>query len=431
MSPRLFQVSESDAEEVAREITTRRPDYRGLIQSITPIVADVRRRGDEALLEYTRQFNGADLSSIGLRIRHSEIDAAYREVSPRLRRALEKMAENIKTVARLQLSRLRFSRRLYGGVEIALHAYPLQSVGCYIPGGVAAYPSTALMTTIPAKVAGVKRIAICTPPNNKGEVSKPVLAALKIAGVEEAYRVGGPQAIAALAYGTETIKPVAKIIGPGGGYVTAAKLAVSNDVAIDMPAGPTELVIYSDDEKLAEDVMYELCAQAEHSTDTLVGLVTTDERLATAVLEGMEVFMSRFERREIISKSWSESGFVAICKSREAAVRLINEIAPEHVSIISKNPSRMAEMITSAGLVSLGAHTSTALCDYMVGVNHILPTSGYAKLRGGLGILDYVRLVFRVRASRRSARSLARYVEELALAEGLPGHALAARRVGE
>jgi len=428
LSPKILRVSKTNIDEAVREVSSSRQNVSALKAKVEPIVEDVRRRGDEALFEYALRFDGAQLDSRTVRIQQDEIKAAYESLEPELRNALKKAAENIKAVCRIQLTRLQFRRRLPAGISVALKAVPLKSVGCYVPGGAAAYPSTVLMTTIPARVAGVERVVVCTPSGGDGAVSRAVLAALRIAGVDEAYRVGGAHAIAAMAYGTQSVRPVQKLVGPGGGFVTAAKMLVAGDVAVDMPAGATELIVYGDDGQQAEAVMYELCAQAEHSPDTLVGLVTADEVLASRVADGMDGFISKMARQEIIRKSWEENGFVALCDDVDTALSLIDAIAPEHVALISGRAARLASKITAAGLISTGKHASSALCDYILGVNHVLPTGGYANIRGGLSVLDYVKLIHEVSVDGKTAKRLSRYAATIAEAENLLAHAAAARR---
>jgi len=428
LSPKFLTISHSSIEEAADSIRADREGPEDMEESVRAIVQDVRRRGDEALFEYAFRFDGVRLDSETVRVPRSEVEEAYLSIGPALRRALKAAAANIEAVCRLQLSKLTFRRRFPTGAVVGSKALPLTSIGCYVPGGAASYPSSLLMTCLPARVAGVKRTVVCTPCRKDGSVDRSILAAAKLSGVSEVYKIGGAHAVAAMAYGTETIKPVKKVVGPGGRHVTAAKKIVSADVPIDMPAGPTELVVYGDDIGMARDIMVELSAQAEHSPDTCVGLVTTDGELADRVYRGMDDVIRAMPRREIISQSWGRKGFVAVCDGVDTACSFINRMAPEHVALLSASATKIAARITTAGLVSVGRYTSTALCDYVVGVNHVLPTGGYASIRGGLSILDYVRLVSEVSLTKRAAKALSRYAETLARAEGLEGHAVDARR---
>jgi len=432
LTPRIFKISKKEADQhklssIISEITAKRPNYTTLVKSVSEIVEDVRKRGDKALLEYVERFDKAKLSVGDIRVDEDELERAYEKIDKSLRKSLETAAENIKNHARKMLRKLKIEYT-YKGAKVSLIPQPIESVGCYIPAGAAAYPSTALMTTIPPKIAGVKRIAATTP-TYKREKETTILAALKIAGIEEVYRVGGPQAIAALAYGTETIKPVRKIVGPGGAYVTAAKLCVAGFVAVDMPAGPTELVVLCDGGVDVRDVVLELCAQAEHSADTMVGVITTSEAVAEGVVSGMEAEIPRKERRDVIRESWERNGFVVVCDDMRIGVQLVNMLAPEHVAVFARNASKIAYEIKDAGLVSVGIATSPVLCDYAVGVNHVLPTGGFAKVRGGLSVLDFIHLTTYVNLAKPTARKLAKQAYPIALAEELTAHAEALRRL--
>jgi len=379
------------------------------------------------LIDYVRKFDFDAASFERLRLGRSELAEAYSKTDERLRKALNTAAENIKKFCQHQLRRLRVSRSLAEGVRILQRPTPIPSVGCYVPGGGASYPSTVLMAVVPAKVCGVPYVAVCTPPSRTGEVPDVVKAALYLAGADEVYAMGGPHAIAAMAYGTESVKKVAKIVGPGGPYVTAAKKYVSSDVAIDMLAGATELVVYGEDINDAENIAFELCAQSEHSPDTFVGLVTTSETLANEVMKYVDIIVPRLERGDVVRQSLERNGFVAVCDTHTTAIELMQALAPEHLLLASRH-DKISPKITSAGLISSGRHTSPVLCDYVVGVNHILPTSGQATIRGGLSVLDFVKIVTEVRVSKGAARRLGRYAGVLARSEGLTAHAYAAER---
>jgi len=379
------------------------------------------------LIDYVRKFDFDAASLERLRLGRSELAEAYSKTDERLRKALNTAAENIKKFCQHQLRRLRVSRSLAEGVRILQRPTPIPSVGCYVPGGGASYPSTVLMAVVPAKVCGVPYVAVCTPPSRTGEVPDVVKAALYLAGADEVYAMGGPHAIAAMAYGTESVKKVAKIVGPGGPYVTAAKKYVSSDVAIDMLAGATELVVYGEDINDAENIAFELCAQSEHSPDTFVGLVTTSETLANEVMKYVDIIVPRLERGDVVRQSLERNGFVAVCDTHTTAIELMQALAPEHLFLASRH-DKISPKITSAGLISSGRHTSPVLCDYVVGVNHILPTSGQATIRGGLSVLDFVKIVTEVRVSKGAARRLGRYAGVLARSEGLTAHAYAAER---
>lgn len=386
------------------------------LKTAEEIIQRVRAEGDQALIELTKKFDGVDLSRSGLRVPRERFSEAYKRMEGRGVKALEKLFSRIKWVERQLLRRLSFSMKTLDGVRLSLKPLPLESVGCYVPGGGARYPTTLLMTVTPAKVAGVERVVVTTPP----PLDDATLAAAYIAGVDELYLVGGAQAIAAMTYGTQSIKPVLKIVGPGGGYVAAAKLLVSRDVAIDFPAGPTELLVVAEEEVDAYRVALELLSQAEHSPDTMVGLVTGSERFAEQVDEAFEEAASRAERGAVVLEAWRRNGFIALASSPEEAAEIINEVAPEHLSIYMRNPGKLLERVRNVGLISV--NTPSALSDYLVGTNHVLPTWGWARIRGGLSVLDYVKLVYSVRAPKTSLRRMAPWVKLLSDLEGLPAH---------
>ncbi len=428
VSPKYIEVNRSNLIESLSIVNSLRSDLRILSDKVRPVVEDVRRRGDVALFEYAGRFDGVKLDKHVVSVSTAEMENALHRIGPKLRKALEKAAINIRSVAKYQLSRLKFSKKIAPGVEITQRPIPLARVGVYIPGGAASYPSTALMTVIPAKVAGVGSVVACTPSDSSGRIPDPVLASLRIAGADEVFRVGGPQAIAAMAYGVESIRRVDKIVGPGGAYVTAAKYLVSSDVSVDMLAGATELVVFADDVGEAEEVAYELCAQAEHSRDTVVGLVTLKHEVAEEVSKYMGLIAARMDRSAIVSEAWDRNGFTAVCDSLSTAADFINGLAPEHLAVVSSKHRKLTQKIVNAGLISVGRYTSPVLCDYVVGVNHVLPTHGYARVRSGLGVHDFVKLVFEVKVSKGAAARLGRTAAIIARTEGLSGHAASAER---
>jgi histidinol dehydrogenase len=278
------------------------------------------------------------------------------------------------------------------------------------------------MTAVPAKTAGVPRIAVCSPPNAEGTVSPLVLVAADICGVNEIYKVGGAQAIAALAYGTETIKPVKKIVGPGSKYVTAAKILVAKDVAIDMPAGPSEILVLADDTANPQFIALDMVSQAEHGADSVAGLITTSEKLAGEVRSWLAKKAAGAKREEIVAEALEKYGFIIICRDVAEAVELANVFAPEHVEIMTRNPERIAEKITSAGLILVGSYSPVALSDYASGTNHVLPTGGFGHAFSGLSALDFARRVSIVEGSREGLQSVRERVKVLAEAENLPNH---------
>ena len=388
--------------------------------NVKAIIRKVMENGDTALIELTEKFDKASLVTKDLPVTRKEIEEAYKEVGKEQVSALKFMKNRVSTFEKLTLKQAGFETSSEGiSVQNALR--PVESVGCYIPGGQAAYPSTLVMTAVPAKTAGVPRIVVCSPPNGEGKVNPMVLVAADICGVNEVYKVGGAQAIAALAYGTETIKPVKKIVGPGSKYVTAAKILVSKDVAIDMPAGPSEVLVLADDTANPQFIALDMISQAEHGADSVAGLITTSEKLAEQVQRWLAKAAGA-PREEIVAKALEQYGFIIACKDTAEAVELANVFAPEHVEVMTRNPERVAEKITSAGLILVGSYSPVALSDYASGTNHVLPTGGFGSAFSGLSALDFTRRVSVVECSREGLRSVRERVEVMTEAENLPNH---------
>src|SRR5947209_1582826 len=316
---------------------------------------------------------------------------------------------------------------LSDGIKVHRLVQAISSVGCYIPGGKARYASTIVMCAVPAKVAGVKRIVAISPPLKDGTIDPLTLVAARICGVKEFYKVGGVQGISALAYGTPAIDRVSKIVGPGGMFVTAAKFLASRKVSIDMVAGPTELLIYADSKCDPKLIALDLISQAEHSYDTFCGLVTTSKQLARRVSSEINYILKTniISRADIVRKSLEKNGFIAICKQRSIAVEFVNEIAPEHLQLVCKNARAMSERITSSGLVLIGKYTPSSASDYCFGSNHILPTLGFGKSRGSLSVLDFLKLVSTIEATRSGLEKVQLSIREITSAEGLVNHYLA------
>jgi len=389
---------------------------------VEPIIRNVGAFGDEALIEYAAQFDGVILKPDELRVTPDEFEEAAAQVSREERAALRLAKANIETVEKQTLRQLTYSLETQPGVKVESSFRPLNSVGCYVPGGRAVYPSSVLMNVVPARVAGVERIVICSPPGPSKAIHPLILAAAKLCGVHEVYRVGGAQAIAALAYGTETIKPVQKIVGPGSAYVAAAKLVVADQVAIDLPAGPSELLIIADDTAKVKHVVMDLISQAEHGEDSIVGVITTSERLARSIATSLPKALNGIERAEVVAQSLANNGFVLICDSIERVIEFVNQFAPEHLEIMARSAKSIARRITAAGLILLGHYSPVPASDYLVGTNHVLPTGGTARIYSGLSVLDFLRRVNIVQCSRSGLRRLAAPLKALARAEGLPNH---------
>jgi histidinol dehydrogenase len=388
--------------------------------SVKAIVNQVRADGDVALVELAMKFDKAELNVRGLRVKPGEIKEAYNKTTPQQISALKFMKEKVNTYQKQLLTQTEI-KTADNGISVQTVLRSIESVGCYVPGGQAAYPSTLVMTAVPAKAAGVPRIVVCSPSDAKGKVNPLVLVAADICGVDEVYRVGGAQAIAALAYGTKTIEPVRKIVGPGNKYVTAAKVLVSTDVAIDMPAGPSEVLVLADECADARLIAFDLVSQAEHSGDSVAGLITTSEKVAQQVQEYLAKIGALAERSEKIYEALSKYGFIIICNNMEVAVNLVNQFAAEHLEVMTANSKELAQKLT-AGLILLGPYSPVALSDYGSGTNHVLPTGGFAKSFSGLSALDFMRRVSIVESTKVGLERVRDSIKVMTEAENLPNH---------
>ncbi len=386
-------------------------------EAVRPIIERVRAEGDKAVKEFTERFDGTKIEEI--RVSQEEIEGAEKKISRELVEALETAAENIAEFHRRQIPE-EFSLN-DNGRELGIIFRAIPRVGCYIPGGRAAYPSTVLMTAIPARVAGVKHIAVATPPGRDGEINPLILAACKIAGVTRVYRMGGAQAIAALAYGTESIDRVDKIVGPGNIYVTSAKRLMSSEVAVDMPAGPSEVLIIADERGNARVIAYDLLAQAEHDTDATCILITTSEAIGEDVRKILED--KNLAEREEAYLSLEKNGAIIIAGNVEDAIDFSNSFAPEHLQIVTAKNKELLEEIENAGSVFLGNYTPVASGDYASGTNHVLPTSGFARAYSGLNTRSFLKSIFWQKLSKEGIEKLSKVIIPLAEAEGLKAHA--------
>ncbi len=394
-------------------------------KKVESIISDVQKRKDTALKEYEKKFSGTKLRSF--RVSRSEIKKAYSKVTKEQIAAIKlakKRLERTEFALKNQLQNITIK---IDGIKITKIFVPLERVGCYIPGGSARYPSTAMMSIVPAKVAGVKKIIAVSPPNKNGLIDPLTLVAADLCGVDEFYKTGGAQAIAALAYGTESVPRVDKIVGPGGSFVTLAKSIVNNTVSIDMIAGPTELAIIADPTAEADIVASDLISQAEHSPETTCCLITTSTKLKDLVIKSVEQKTRKIQRRKIVTESLSTNGFVAICKTESDVIEFTNKLAPEHLEIITKSPQKIAQKITSAGLVLIGKNTPSSASDYLLGSNHILPTNGFGRARGSLGVLDYMKIQSKIESSKMALQKISKYMKSITSAEGLPNHYEAVR----
>ncbi len=409
LPPDWFKRQTADA-KAARE-------FQDKVQNV---ITRVRERGDEGLLGCISDFDKCSLTKKTLKVRKEEIKEAYTRTSPDQVCSLKFMKERVAAFQKQLLAQPEICSE-NDGIRVRTVLQPIESVGCYVPGGQAAYPSTLVMTAVPAKVAGVPRIVVCSPSDTKGKVNPLVLVAADICGVDEVYKVGGAQAIAALAYGTKTIKPVRKIVGPGSKYVTAAKVLVSTDVAIDMPAGPSEVLVLADEMADARLIAFDMISQAEHGGDSVAGLITTSEKVALQVQKNLAALAASAERGEKVQEALAKYGFIVVCKSMNEAVCLVNQFAPEHLEVMTAKPKEIAEKLT-AGLILLGPYSPVALSDYGSGTNHVLPTGGFAQSFSGLSVLDFMRRVSIVESTRTGLERVKDSVKVMAQAENLPNH---------
>jgi histidinol dehydrogenase len=421
MAIRLDTRAADFAEKFRVFLDTKREVSADVEAAARAIVADVAARGDQALHDYTRKFDHFDLDRAGLRVTGEEIAAALGKCQRHTLDALSFARDRIEAFHRRQMPQDdRFTDAL--GVELGARWTAIEAVGLYVPGGTAAYPSSVLMNAVPAKVASVPRLVMVVPA--PGGILPPlVLAAAKIAGVDEIYRVGGAQAVAALAYGTATIAPVAKIVGPGNAYVAAAKRIVFGKVGIDMIAGPSEVLILADSSGNADWIAADLLAQAEHDAGAQAILITDDQELAGAVERAVERQVARLPREKVAGASWRDFGAVFLVRSLEDALPLVDAIAPEHLEIAAVDADRIAGRIRNAGAIFIGAHTPEAIGDYVAGSNHVLPTARSARFSSGLGVLDFMKRTSILKCGPEQLRALADAAITLGEAEGLDGHA--------
>jgi histidinol dehydrogenase len=390
-------------------------------QSVRAIIADVRARGNLALFELTKKFDRVDLEKIGLRVSANEIASAAAACDRKALDALKFAHERIVAYHRRQKpSDERFVDAL--GVELGHRWTAIEAVGLYVPGGTAAYPSSVLMNAVPAKVAGVPRLVMVVPAPD-GKLSPLVLAAAGLAGVDEVYRIGGAQAVAALAYGTKTIAAVAKIVGPGNAYVAAAKREVFGTVGIDMIAGPSEVLILADKNANPDWVAADLLAQAEHDAAAQSILITDDRGLAAAVEQAVEKQLATLPRSAVAGASWRDHGAIILVPALDDAIALVDAIAPEHLEIATSDPERLAGKIRNAGAIFLGPHTPEAIGDYVAGSNHVLPTARSARFSSGLGVLDFMKRTSILKCGPDQLGALAEAAMALGEAEGLDAHA--------
>jgi histidinol dehydrogenase len=390
-----------------------------LLEYVKPIIADVAKRGDPAVREYTMRFDKVTLESF--KVSPEEVQSAYLKVSQSEVEALRESRSRLEKVESQRLDQNNFTVET-DGVKISCVLKPIESVGCYVPGGKAAYPSSVIMNVTPARVAGVGRVVVCTPPDENGSADPLTLVACDVCMVDEVYKIGGVQAIAAMAYGTETVPRVLKIVGPGNQYVTAAKNMVSDVVSIDKPAGPSEILVVADESADPRLIAVDLISQSEHGAGGIVGLVTSSEEIALKVIEIIKELVPGCPRSDIVSSVLKENGFIYKVSSIEEAIEFANKFAPEHLEVMTGVPEEVAEKIVNSGLILLGGYSPVSATDYCMGVNHVLPTEGYAKVSSGITVLDFMKPVSILTASKTGLGSARAKVAVLSESEGLPNH---------
>lgn len=420
---RVVELNEKTKNDLLESLLKRSPSqYTEYETVVADIIANVRSRRDEAVFEYTKKFDGCDISAFNILVTQEEFDEAEKLVDSELIRIMKRSADRIRAFHEKQLRESFFDTKPDGSI-LGQRITPIEKVGVYVPGGKAAYPSSTLMNVVPAKVAGVSKIVMTTPPGKDGKVNPVILMAAKIAGVDEVYKVGGAQAIAALAYGTQSVPKVDKIVGPGNIFVALAKKAVYGFVNIDSIAGPSEIMVLADETANPRYVAADLLSQAEHDQLASAILVTTSKELADKVIEEINGFCEVLSRKEIIEKSLENYGYILIADSIEDAYDAVNAVASEHLEVLTANPWESMTHIKNAGAIFLGEYSSEPLGDYMAGPNHVLPTNGTARFFSPLSVDDFIKKSSVISFSREALMDLHEDIEAFAKAEGLTAHA--------
>lgn len=420
---RTIRLDEQSKQNILADLLKRDPNnYTSYEAAVQEIVEDVRNRKDEALFAYTKKFDGADISASNVRVTDEEIQDAMSQVEPELLAVMKKAMKNIREYHEKQKRYSWFDSKPDGTI-LGQKITPLSSVGVYVPGGKAAYPSSVLMNIIPAEVAGVPKIVMVTPPGKDGKVNPVTLTAAHLAGATEVYKAGGAQAVAALAFGTESIPRVNKIVGPGNIFVALAKKAVYGHVSIDSIAGPSEILVLADDSANPRFVAADLLSQAEHDELASAILVTTSTELAEKVSAEVNGFVKTLSRKEILEKSLENYGYILVADTMEDAIAVTNEIASEHLEIVTRNPFEVMTKIQNAGAIFLGEYSSEPLGDYFAGPNHVLPTNGTAKFFSPLSVDDYIKKSSIIYYSKEALQPIHRDIETFAESERLTAHA--------
>ena len=420
---RIVKLDENTrAQALAKLIGRGASGYGEYEKTVADIIADVRENGDAAVIGYEKKFDRCDLTPETLRVSKEEIEEAYAALDPALIEVMKKAADNIRVYHEKQ-KRTSWITTRDDGVILGQKVTPIEVSGCYVPGGRAVYPSSVLMNIVPAKVAGVEKIVMCTPPGPNGKAAAGTIAAADIAGADEIYKAGGAQAIAAMAYGTETVPKVDKITGPGNIFVALAKKQCFGVTGIDSVAGPSEILVIADSTANPRFVAADLLSQAEHDPMASAILLTTDEGLAKAVSDEIDEFLKTLSRAQIISKSLEDYGYIFVGDTMDDLVEAANTIASEHLEIITANPYEVMTKIKNAGAIFLGSYSSEPLGDYFAGPNHILPTNGTARFFSPLGVDDFVKKSSIISYSKDALRAVHKDIELFAMSEGLTAHA--------
>ena len=420
---KIVRLEEESKKDILNQLLKRSPNHYGnYMEQVQKIVDEVKEKGDEALFFYTKKFDGFSLDEETIKVTEDEIKKAYEEIDPSLLDIMQKALKNIREYHQKQMQYSWFDSKP-NGTMLGQKVTPLETVGVYVPGGKASYPSSVLMNIVPAQVAGVKNIVMVTPCNKEGKISPVTLVAAKEAGVTQVYKVGGAQAIAGLAYGTKSLPKVDKIVGPGNIYVALAKKAVYGTVSIDSIAGPSEILVLADESANPRFVAADLLSQAEHDELASAILVTTSETLANEVAKEIEGFLEQLPRKEILEKSLEQFGYLLIAKTLEQAIDTANAIASEHLEIVTKNPFEVMMKIQNAGAIFIGEYSSEPLGDYFAGPNHVLPTNGTAKFFSPLSVDDFIKKSSIIYYSKEALEPIQKDIIAFAKAEQLTAHA--------
>ena len=419
---RILKLTEDTRKDILQNLLKRSPNNYGEFEGrVNAIIEEVRNNRDQAVFNYTKQFDGADINAGNILVTEEEIAEAYEQVDTTLLAVIRKSLVNIKKYHEKQVQNSWFTTE--DGIILGQKVTALATVGVYVPGGKAVYPSSVLMNVLPAKVAGVDRIVMCTPPGKDGKVYPSTLVAAKKAGVDEIYKVGGAQAIAAMAFGTESVPKVDKIVGPGNIYVALAKKAVFGYVSIDSIAGPSEILVLADETANPRYVAADLLSQAEHDEMASAILITTSQKLAEEVSAEIDQFVAELSRKEIIQKSLDNYGYILVADNMEEAIDTVNAIASEHMEIVTADPFHVMTKIRNAGAIFIGEYSSEPLGDYFAGPNHVLPTNGTAKFFSALSVDDFIKKSSIISYSREALEKVHKDIEQFAECEKLTAHA--------